>query len=115
VLAERQLLMDHPDAGAERVARARETHEATVEPELARVGGVDARQQLAERALPRSVLSAQRVAGAARDLEADVAERAHAWKALADPAECHDGRVRRARRVGRFRHAAPYFSFRYSS
>ena len=72
LLAERQLLVHHADAGGERVARAREAHLPAVARTAPVVGCVDARENLSERALPGAVLAAERVAGAGGDLERDV-------------------------------------------
>jgi hypothetical protein len=92
VVAERQLLVHHADARGERVARAGEVHLASVDEETAAVRLMDPGDDLAEGALSRAVLAAQRVAGARRDLERDVGERLRAGKALADSFE-PDGRV----------------------
>ena len=63
--------------------------------ELARVGRVDARQDLAERALARAVLAAQRVARSGGDVEADVLSATHAREALADVPEADERTVQR--------------------
>ena len=58
IVAERELLMHHTDAGGERIAGAREMHLATVDEHSARVGRVDSGEDLSERAFPRPVLAA---------------------------------------------------------
>src|SRR4029453_14163072 len=87
VLAEGELLVDHADPGLERVAGVLEAERAAVEQHLARVGGMDAGEQLAERALARAVLATERVAGAGVHVEADALEGDHAREALADALE----------------------------
>src|SRR5689334_7525442 len=52
---------------------------------------MDPGDDLAERTLPRPILTAQRVAGARRDLERDVGERLRAGKSLADALEPDGG------------------------
>ena len=64
-----------------------ELHGAPLDEDLPPVGPVNAREDLPERALAGAVLAAQRVAGAGGDREADVLERQHAGKALADVLE----------------------------
>ena len=88
-------------------------HDAPVDRDLARVGLLDAGQQLAERALARAVLAAQRVTRAAAHVEADVLERARPGEALADVAKADQRTVSTLptpRTTSR-----RYLSFRYSS
>ena len=87
VVAERELLVHHPHAGGERVARAAEVNLRSVHEDAAAVRLVNARDDFAERALPRPVLAAERVTGPCGDLERDVGERLRAGKALADAVE----------------------------
>src|SRR6185436_6439306 len=87
VVAERELLMDHPDAGGERVAWTVEVHFDAVDEQTPTIRLMDPRDDLAERALPRPVLAAEGMTGAGGDLERDVGERLGAGEALADAVE----------------------------
>ena len=57
----------------------------------ARIDGIDAREDLAERALPGAVFPTERMARPGGHVEADVLERQHAGKALRHALET-DGR-----------------------
>ena len=107
VLAERQLLVDDADPARKASRGSVEVHDAPFDSDLARVGLLDARQQLAQRALARAVLAAQRVTGSAAHVEADVLQRARPRKTLADVTET-DQRLPRTT-------SRRYLSFRYSS
>jgi hypothetical protein len=58
VLAERELLVHHADAGSQRIARALEVSLAAVDEQPAGVGLVDAGEELPQRALARAILAA---------------------------------------------------------
>ena len=87
VLAERELLMDHRDARATRIARRRQRERASGDLDRSTVGALDAGEDLSERALAGAVLSAHRVTGAGANVEADVGERLNAAESLRDSGE----------------------------
>ena len=103
-----------------RVGRARESDGLATDDDAALVGRVNARQQLAERALPGAVLAAERVAGSRGYLEGDAIESDHAGKTLGDAVEpdrghrcCHLIPDRYLQRIpsGRLRRAVSTFLF----
>jgi hypothetical protein len=96
VLAERQLLMHHADAGGQRVARADEVHGPAVDQCLSAVRRVNPGQDAPERALAGAVLADEPVNRGARYGQVDVIEREHAWKALRYAAKLDDGHIVRS-------------------
>src|SRR6185369_8132664 len=96
-----QLLVDHADAGGERLLGPGKGNWLSEENEAAGIRRVDAGQDLSKRALAGAVLAAERMARARRDVEADVLEGARPWKTLRNVLET-DGR----RRHGIFRYAS---------
>src|SRR5262249_3667610 len=87
VLAEGEFLVDHRHAGPQRVGRRLEANRLATNLDPTIVGEIDARQNPAERALAGAVLAAERMAGAARDLECHVLERHDAREPLRDALE----------------------------
>jgi hypothetical protein len=85
------VLVHHRDPGVERVARSVELHPIPVEPDLALVRPVEAREDVRERALAGPVLAEQCVHLPGRCLEIDPFVRDHAGEALGDAAH-GDGR-----------------------
>ncbi len=96
------LLVDGADAGQLRVARPGEMGHLTHEPQLARVGLVDARHALDERGLAGTVLADERVDLTGHERQGHLVERHDAAEALADAKDPEDrcgGRlVQRGRR-----------------
>ena len=84
-LDEPEVLMHHADAGVERVARRIEVDRAAVEEDLALVRPVEPGEDVRERALPRPVLSQQRVNLAGRRLELDAVVRQDPGKRFVIP------------------------------
>ena len=74
-LDEPEVLVHHPDAGVERVARRVELGRLAVELELALVGAVEAGEDVRERALAGAVLAEQSVNLADERLEVDLVVR----------------------------------------
>src|SRR5262249_53533942 len=92
-LDEPEVLVHHPDAGVERVARRVEVDLLAVEVDLALVRPVEAGEDVREGALAGPVLAEQRVHLAGRRREAAALVRAHARDPFRDPA--HRARRRR--------------------
>ena len=69
---QREVLVDHPQAGLDRVARRPEHDRPAVEADLALVGPVEAGEDVHQRALAGAVLAEQRVDLAGPQLEVDV-------------------------------------------
>ena len=90
-LDEPEVLVHHRDAGGERVARRREPDGLAPQLDRSGVGLVEAREDVREGALPRTVLAEQRVHLADGGLEVDGVVREHAGEALGDPAHRHRG------------------------
>jgi len=86
--------MHHEDAGVERVAWSGELHAVAVQEDLAFVRPIEAGEDILERALPRAVLSEQRVHLARGCLEVDVVVCDNTGKPLRDPAHRDRGRRR---------------------
>jgi hypothetical protein len=84
---ERRLLGDDRDPVRESVARRAKVDAPAVDDELAAVGTVDAREDLAERRLPGAVLPDEGVNRPAGDREIDPGERLDAAEALRDAAD----------------------------
>src|SRR5581483_435570 len=82
---ETEVLVDHEDAGVDRVARRREVDRPAVEPQLAFVRPVETGDDVRERALARAVLAEQRVHLPDRRGEVDVVVREHAGEPLREP------------------------------
>ena len=86
--------MHHRDAelsGHERVGRV---NRLSIELDFAFVGGVNAGENLAERAFARAVFTNERMATTVVDGEADVIERQHAGESLRDLVEGEEGHLR---------------------
>jgi hypothetical protein len=80
-----QLLIDHRDAELSSCLRSVDRHGLAFEQDLgARVSLIGAAQDLHERRFARAVFAHERVNFAASHVEADVTQRAHAGKSLAD-------------------------------
>ena len=80
------MLMDHPDAGLDRVARGAERDVFSLQKDLACVGVIQAVQNVHESRLARAVLTEQRMHLASPTLQCDVVIRDDARKLLADAA-----------------------------
>ncbi len=98
VLAERELLVHHRDAGPKGLGWLRESNGRAVEQQRPLVGLDDAGEHFAERALAGAVLAAERVAGAGRDLHGDVLERDGAREPLGDVVKFDSRSHRQVRR-----------------
>ena len=90
-LDEPEVLVHHRDARGERVARRREPYGLAPQLDRAGIGLVEPGEDVRERALPRAVLTEQRVHLADRGLEVDGVVCEHAGEALGDPAHRHRG------------------------
>ena len=84
---EHEVLMDHADPGFDRVLGGRELGALALEQDLARVGLVQAVEDVHQRRLAGAVLAEQRVHFAARQLEVDVVVGDDARELLHDPAQ----------------------------
>ena len=84
---EAEVLVDHHDAGGERVGGARRTERAVVEAHGAGVGGVHAEDHVAERRLPRPVLAQQAVHFPRAHRQRDVVESGDRPEPLRDAVE----------------------------
>ena len=93
---QREVLVDHAEAGGDRVARRAERHGLAVDADLARVGLVEPGQDVHERALAGAVLAEQGVDLARPQVEVDVVVGDDAGEALDDAAH-----LDRRRGVGR--------------
>jgi hypothetical protein len=82
---EHEVLVDHADAGSDRVARAAERHRPVVNQDLALVGLVEPVQDIHERRLAGAVLAEQPVNLTGLHEQVDVLVRDHAREALGDP------------------------------
>ena len=87
-----QLLVDDADAAPVRIARAGDLHQLAVQPDLARVPGLGAAQDLHERRLAGAVLAQQDVHLARAHLQVHPVQRDHAGEALADALHLQGGR-----------------------
>jgi hypothetical protein len=74
--------MDDGDTRRQRLLGSAKRNLAAEDDDPARVGGINPRDDPAERALPGAVLSAERMARPHGDVEGDVFERQHAGEAL---------------------------------
>ena len=90
-LDEAEVLVHHPHAARERVARRAQLHGLAVQLERPLVRAVEARDDVRERALARAVLAEQRVHLAGVDLEIDAGVRDDAGEALRDAPQRHRG------------------------
>ena len=79
-----QFLMDHGDAGIQRIQRRADIELAPGETHLAPVGVIDAGDDLHQRGLARAVLAHQCVDRAGADLELNIIQRHDAGEFLAD-------------------------------
>ena len=86
-LDEPELLVDHADAGGERVPRGREADRLAEEHDLPLVRLVEARDDVRERRLACAVLAEQRVHLAGRGGEVDPVVGDDAGEPLRDPAQ----------------------------
>ena len=84
-----QFLMDDGDAGALGFDGVADLHGLAVDQDLARIGLVDAAQNLHERRFARAVFTHQRMNFTGADLEFDTLEHAHRTKRLADAPHGH--------------------------
>ena len=89
-----KVLVDHADAGCERVPRRVEPHGLAEQLDLSVVRAVEARQHVHQRGLARAVLAEERVHLSRGGLEVDVLVRDDAREALRDSPH-RDGRYRR--------------------
>ena len=87
VLAEGELLVDHPHARRERVARPRERRLDTVDEEPSLVGRIEPGEKLPEGALSGAILAAQRVARPGGDGERHIAQGLYPRESLRDVLE----------------------------
>ena len=81
-----EVLVDHPDPRADRVARGGELDPLAVQQQLTRVGPVQAVEDVHQRRLSGAVLTEQRVHLAAAHIEIDVVVGDGARELLPDPA-----------------------------
>ena len=93
---EREVLMDHPQPGRDRVARRAEGHRLAVHEDLAAVRPIQPGQHVHQGALAGAVLAQEGVDLAGAQVEIDVVVREHARK-LFDDAAGLDGQRRRLR------------------
>ena len=93
-----ELLIDHPDAERQRIARALDIHSVAVDSNLAAVFAVRTAEDLHQRRFAGSVLAEQHVHFAGVQRQVDAVERDDAGKCLADPG--HLEHWSRAHRTG---------------
>ena len=87
VVGEHEVLEHHADPGLDRVGRRVQGDLGAVDLDGARVGRLDAVEDLHQRRLAGAVLADDRVDGAAPDVDVDVVVGDHAGEPLADPAQ----------------------------
>src|SRR5205823_254200 len=87
-----EVLMDHADAGRDRVARRGEVDGIAVDDDLAGIGTVDAGEDVHQRRLAGAVLTEERVDLAGPDLEVDPGIRQNAGEGLGDAFEENERR-----------------------
>ncbi len=87
---DRQLLVDHADAGGQRVAGGAEMHRPPVDAHLAVIAGMDAGDDLHQRRLAGAVLADEAMHLAGQQREVDARQRGHAAERLADPGQLQD-------------------------
>ena len=108
IVKEHRLLVDGGNPLCESVMSRRERHRAAIKHEGALRWLQDARHDLDERRFPSAVLANQSNDLARKEIQADAAQRAHAWKAFADVGEREARFARRSsQRVRHRRKPAP--------
>ena len=78
------MLVDHPDAARDRVARRVDRHIVALEPDRPAIRAVQAVEDVHERRLPGAVLAEERVDLVLGDDEVDAVERGEVAEALHD-------------------------------
>ena len=99
---DRKLLMHHADAGGQRVARGTEMHFAAVDAHLPLIAGVDAGDDLHQRALAGAVLPDETVNLAGVERKIDGAQGLHAAERLGYAGEFEERRPHRRGTFARF-------------
>src|ERR1700681_115469 len=89
--------MDHRDAELARRERVESANELAPQMDLALVSDINAGENFAQRALPRAILTNQRMATAAFDFEADPVQRQHSGKTLRYAVENKESHLSRER------------------
>ena len=83
--------MDDADPGGDGLARIGEADRAAIEQELARIGLVDAGQDLDQGRLARTILAQERMDRAGAQFQGDIGQGHHTRERLADAARREDG------------------------